>query len=361
MKVVVAPDSFGGTLSPRQATAAIAEGWRAARPDDAVVEVALSDGGEGLLDALATPHDTWLTTEACGPLGHPQESGLLLRADGSAVIESALVCGLRLVPVEQRAPLSATTYGVGELLDAARNAGAGRILVGLGGSATVDGGAGALTGLGFRLRVADGGGLKIGARDLHRVASAERGWADPGWADVEVRLLADVTTPLAGAARAFGPQKGVLPEDVEHLEAALATWADVAERDLAGGRPLRTLPGSGAAGGLGFGLAAGLGAELVPGAATVADLVGLDRALADADLVVSGEGRLDHTTAEGKVVAEVQRRAAARGIPVVLVTGRAPGETTGIADVEAAAPEGAGPEPEAEVTAAAERLARRVG
>lgn len=361
MKVVIAPDSFGGTLSPRAAAAAIAEGWRGARPDDELVTVPLADGGEGLLDALSGGDDTWLTTEACGPLGHPLDTGLLLRADGSAVIETALVSGLALVPPAQRSPLHATTYGVGELLDAARDAGAIRILVGLGGSATVDGGAGALTGLGFRLRVGDGSGLKIGGADLHRVARAERGWARPDWDAVEVVLLADVTTRLEDAARTFGPQKGALPDDVALLERGLATWAGVAERDLAGGRRLRDELGSGAAGGLGFGLAAGIGARIVPGAAAVADLLDFDDALVGADLVVTGEGRVDATTVAGKVLVEVQRRATARGIPVAVVAGQVPVTPEGIIDAEASAPGGAGEDPAAEVTAAAGRLAGRVG
>lgn len=363
MKVVIAPDSFGGTLGPRQAAAAIARGWQRARPDDDLVLVPLSDGGEGLLDALAGPDDTWLTTEACGPLGHPLDTGLLLRADGTAVVETALVCGLAQVEPERRDPLQATTHGVGELLDAARDAGCARILVGLGGSATVDGGAGALTGLGFRLRVADGSGLKIGGRDLHRVTTAGPGWARDDWDEVEVVLLADVSTVLADAPRRFGPQKGATPEAVGHLERGLAAWAEVAERDLADGAALRRLPGTGAAGGLGFGLAAGLGAGIVPGAAAVADLVDLDGALAGADLVVTGEGRLDATTVEGKVATEVTARASAAEVAVAAVVGQVARDAVldDLTDVEAAAPDGPGPDVEGEVADAAERLARRAG
>lgn len=362
MKVVLAPDSFGGTLGPRAAAAAIAEGWQRSRPGDDLVIVPLADGGEGLLDALAGPDDTWLTTEACGPLGRPIDSGLLLRADGSAVIETALVSGLGLIPADRRDPLLATTYGVGELLDAARDAGCDRILVGLGGSATVDGGAGALTGLGFRLSVADGGGLKVGGRDLHRVVAADPGWARDGWGEVQLTLLADVSTVLADASRRFGPQKGATPDAVDVLERGLAAWADVAERDLAGGATLRTLPGTGAAGGLGFGLLAGLGGRLVPGAAAVADLLDLDGALAGAGLVVTGEGRLDATTAEGKVVTEVLARASAAGVPVAAVVGQLARDAVrgALTDVEEAAPAGPGEDPEEEVAQAAERLAARI-
>jgi glycerate 2-kinase len=362
VKVVVAPDGFGGTLSACEAAQAIAAGWRSVRAADELDLVPLSDGGEGLLDAIATAEDTWLTTEVVGPHGHPVEAALLLRPDGSAVIESAQACGLALLPPARRTPMPATTWGVGELLDAAREAGARRVLVGLGGSATVDGGAGALSGLGFRLRVEDGSGLKIGGGELARVRAVAPGWA-ADWRGVDVVLLADVTTQLADAARVFGPQKGASPADVEVLARGLGRWADVAERDLAGGRRLRDLPGSGAAGGLGFGLACALDATFVPGAATVADLQGLPAALDGADLVVTGEGRVDATSAQGKVVGHVAGIAADRGLAVAVVAGAIDGDVLAAAGLatlaEAAAPAGPGPDPAEEVAAAAARLAAR--
>jgi glycerate 2-kinase len=362
VKVVVAPDGFGGTLSALEAAEAIAAGWRTARPDDEVHLVPLSDGGEGLLDAIATADDTWLTTEVVGPDGHPVDAALLLRPDGSAVVESARACGLVLLPPDRRTPMSATTWGVGQLLDAAREAGARRILVGLGGSATVDGGAGALSGLGFRLRVEDGSGLKIGGEELHRVRGVEPGWA-ADWSGVEVVLLADVTTRLADAARVFGPQKGASEADIELLARGLEVWADVAVRDLAADRRLRELPGSGAAGGLGFALVCALDASFAPGAATIAELQGLPAALADADLVVTGEGRLDVTSSAGKVVAHVAELAVAAGIGTAVVAGAIDGDALAalpsIALTEAAAPEGPGPDPAGDVARAAARLAGR--
>jgi glycerate 2-kinase len=362
VKVVVAPDGFGGTLTARAAAEAIVEGWTTARPGDEVRVVPLSDGGEGLLDAIATADDTWLTTEVVGPHGHPVDAALLLRSDGSAVVESAQACGLALLPDDRRTPMPATTFGVGELLDAAREAGARRVLVGLGGSATVDGGAGALTGLGFRLRVEDGSGLKIGGGDLHRVRRAERGWA-ADWSGTEVVLLADVTTVLADAARVFGPQKGASAEDVAVLARGLEMWAGVAERDLAGGRRHRDRPGSGAAGGLGFGLACGIGATFGPGAAIVADLQGLPEALTGTDVVVTGEGRLDATSAQGKVVGRVAELAGAAGVRVAAVVGSADPEAAQrlvpLELLEESGPRGPGPDPVAEVTEAARRLAAR--
>jgi len=358
VRVVIAPDSFGGTLTAPEAGRAIAAGWRRARPEDEVDVVAMSDGGEGLLTAVARPTDSWMETEVAGPHGLPRVARWLRRGDRTAIIESAEACGLRLLATDGRSPLRTTTYGVGQLLDAARDAGCTRILVGLGGSSTVDGGAGALTALGFHLRVEDGSGLKIGGRDLHRVASADRGWA-ADWGDVEVSLLADVTTALDDAAERFGPQKGAMPDDVVVLRDGLRAWAGVVERDLAGPE-LREAAGSGAAGGLGYGLAAGIGGRLTNGAITVAALVGLPLALAAADLVVTGEGRLDGTSSDGKVVDAIVALAMLSGDARVLaVAGGVDEQPSGVHDVEASAPDGPGDDPAEEVAAAAERLARR--
>jgi glycerate 2-kinase len=224
---------MGGLLDAPGVAEAIATGWRRARPDDDLHLVPMSDGGEGLLNVLRRPDDRILEVEVAGPDSRPVQASFLLRTDGTAVVESAAACGLHLLTQDRRNPLHTTTYGVGQLLDAARIAGATRILVGLGGSATVDGGAGALIGLGLRLRVNDGSGLKIGGDDLHRIAAIGRGWIDPAWDELPVVLLADVRTKLQDAARVFGPQKGATPDAVRHLETGLSAWADVVERDLA--------------------------------------------------------------------------------------------------------------------------------
>lgn len=364
MHVLVAPDSMGGRLSASDVATAIVAGWRRVRPRDDVATVPMSDGGEGLLEVLHGADDRAVAVEVADPLGRPQQAWLSLGADGSAVVESAMACGLHLVDRDARDPLRATTFGVGQLLEAARHAGARRVLVGLGGSATVDGGAGALAGLGFRLRVADGSGLKVGAADLGRVAGVERGWCDAGWDDVEVVLLADVRTPLAGAARTFGPQKGATRDVVDHLEEALAHWAEVVARDLEA-PGLEGEPGAGAAGGLGFGLAAGLGGMITAGAAAVADAVDLDAQLAATDLVITGEGRLDATSFDGKVVGEVLARASGAGRDTAVVAGTVAldAETDApLDDVDVERAAGDTPaEVRAELEAAGERLARRLG
>jgi glycerate kinase len=359
--VVVAPDSFGGVLSAPDAAEAIAAGWRSARPDDSVHLVPMSDGGEGLLAVVHRPQDRRVEVEVCGPLGLPTDAWFSLRDDGpTAIVESAQACGLHLVPADRRSPLDTTTYGVGQLLDAAREVGASRILVGLGGSSTVDGGAGALTGLGFRLRVADDSGLKIGGRDLQRVARAERGWVSAGWEDVEVVLLADVRTTLHDAPGRFGPQKGADDAAIELLAGGLRVWGEVAQRDLATTSGLVDLPGSGAAGGLGFGLAAGLAGRFTAGAQAVAELVGLGEAIATADLVVTGEGRLDATSFDGKVVGAVASLARDADVPVAAIVGQDEAGATPLRHVLTAAADGPEEAKEA-LTQAGRRLARLAG
>ncbi len=357
MKVLVAPDSFGGTLSSIEAARAITLGWRRARSDDEVVSVPLADGGEGTIDVLARSGDKLTRVEVADPLGRPRLARFLLR-DGLAVVESAEACGLKLLAPAERDPLRTTTYGVGQLLEAARRAGVRRIAVGLGGSATVDGGAGASTALGMRILRHGGGGLKIGGGELTAVTAIAPRWLDPGWESVDVELWADVDTVLIDAAPTFGPQKGATPEAVARLQAGLGRWAEVVEHDLGG--HWRDLPGSGAAGGLGFGLAAVLDARLVAGAPAVAELVGLQEGLQGADLLVTGEGLLDATSMEGKVVGHVLALGQEAGLPVVAVVGRVEAEGN-LADIEPAAAEGPGPDPGAEVSRAARRLAQRMG
>jgi glycerate kinase len=296
-RVVIAPDSFKGTATARDAAAAIARGWASVRPDDELLLAPQADGGEGTIDAVAAadPGATVHAATVTGPDGRPVTAHWLLRAGGEAVLELAESSGLPLMATLD--PLGATTRGLGELIGAALDAGATSITIGLGGSASTDGGAGALAALGMTLADAsgrplpDGGGALAGLESLDRTGMRQ---APAGG----VRLLTDVTAPLlgpAGAAAVFGPQKGAGPAEIAALEAALARFAH-----HLGGDP--TLPGSGAAGGAGYGLSAAWGAVLVPGAPAIAALSGLPDLIARADVVISGEGRFDATSSGGKVV-----------------------------------------------------------
>ena len=328
MRVVVAPDSLKGTLSAAAAARAMREGWLRARPDDEVVAVPMADGGDGTLDVLADVlggarrHEL----EVVGPLARPVRGAWLDLGDGRAFVESAQACGLALVPADRRDPRRTTSWGVGELLAAAARAGARQVLVGLGGSAVVEGGAGMAGALGHRLRNAAGNGVKVGGAWLHEV---DRVLPTPGpLAGTGVLALADVRAPLLGpegAARVFGPQKGADAHAVELLERGLGRLADAAERDLPGGPGSprwRDQPGAGAAGGLGFGLLAFAGARLVSGAATVADLVGLHEALRAADVVLTAEGSFDTQTGTAKAPGYVLEQARGLGARLGVVAGR---------------------------------------
>lgn len=313
MQVVVAPDSFGGTLTATAAAEAIAAGWRRAAPGDDLLLLPLADGGTGFVDVLAAARGgTWHSVDVTGPLGD-QVAARWLELDGTAYVESAAACGLHLVA--QRTPATArraSTRGVGELIADARDTGVAEIVVGLGGSATTDGGAGMLAALGAVAVDVDGGvlpdGTPIGVAGL--VGTVRLGG---------VRLVAavDVDNPLLGthgAAAVFGPQKGA--DHPGELDAALAAFADVLP-----GRDVRDEPGAGAAGGMGAALLA-LGARSASGAGLVRELVGLDAALDRADLAVTGEGSFDWQSLRGKLVTSVGRAAADRGIPCLVLAGQ---------------------------------------
>lgn len=341
MRVLIAPDSFKGTLGAAEAAAALAQGWRRTRPDDEIIQLPLADGGDGTLAVVeaATPGAERRTVEVADARGRATQADWLALPDGTAVVEAAQAVGLGDLPPEERDPLTATSYGVGQLLaDAAAHARA--ITVGLGGSATSDGGGGLATALGHRLLRADGNGVKVGARwltELDRVV--------PGPPlGVPVDVAVDVTNPLLGpegAVAVFAPQKGASERDLPVLEQALAHLADIAERDLPGG-PWRDLPGAGAAGGLGWALAAWCDARLRSGGQWIAELVGFDAALAQADAVIFAEGSLDaQTTGHGKIGAHVAERARARGVRLLAVAGAVSEGARGVFDdVEALGPHG---------------------
>ncbi|MGH7765036.1 MAG: glycerate kinase [Candidatus Dormibacteraceae bacterium] len=324
MKIVVAPNAFKGTLTAAQAAAAIARGVREVFPDAEIVEVPVADGGDGTAVALVSAlHGELRSVRVEGPLGDPVDAGYGLVLSGrTAVVELAAASGLALVPSGRLDPMKASTYGFGQVLEAARFAGVAEVIAGIGGSATNDGGAGMAQALGYRLLDAHGRDLERGGAALGRLGSIDATAFNPAWRSIGVRVACDVTNPLTGplgASAVYGPQKGADPGLVRILDAALARFAEVVERDL--GRRVAEMPGAGAAGGTGAGLVAFLGAELVSGAPLVVDASGFNEKLEGAALVITGEGRADWQTASGKAPGEVARRARAAGVPVLLLAG----------------------------------------
>jgi glycerate kinase len=325
MRIVIAPNAFKGSLSALDAAEAIAEGVRAAAPDADLVLVPIADGGDGTVDALvAATHGERRTLRVRGPLGDPVDAEYgVIDAGSTAVIEMAKAAGLALVPPAKRDPRITTTYGVGELLQQAYDAGARHFIAGIGGSATNDGGAGMAQALGYHLLDENGHELPPGGLALKRLARIDVGGVRAKWKAVEVDVACDVTNPLTGpngASAVYGPQKGATPEMVAELDAALKRFAEVIRRDL--GVDVEQLPGAGAAGGLGAGLVAFTGARLRPGAEMVMEALRLDERLVGAQLVITGEGRLDSQTARfGKGPAAVARHARRAAIPVVAIGG----------------------------------------
>ena len=312
LTVVVAPDSFKGSLTSVQVAAALRDGWLRARPGDEVLLAPLADGGEGTLVAIHAARGwDWQETRADDPLGRPITARWLRSADGRrAALEMAEASGLSRVAPAERDPIGATSAGTGQLLLAALEAGVRHVVLGIGGSATTDGGAGIVKQLG-------------GTIDE---AAVHLAGLDPRLAELDLRIACDVSNPLLGtngAAATYGPQKGASPEQVRRLDAALGQWADRLER--ATGCRERDTPGAGAAGGVGFALLClrdrFRSLELVPGVELVMEETDLDEKLARADLVITGEGRIDEQTAYGKTALGVARRAHARGIPTVAVCG----------------------------------------
>jgi glycerate 2-kinase len=327
MRVLIAPDKFKGTLTAAQASRAIATGWRSARPDDAVEEVPLADGGEGTLDAiLAALGGRRRRRRVRGPLGEPVTASYgVIGAEGSAeaVVESSLASGLQLVAPGRRDPLRATSWGTGELIGAAATD-ARQLLVCLGGSATNDAGAGMAHALGIRFLDDRGRELGPGGAALLQLAAIDTSGLDASVRDARVVGACDVDNPLVGptgATAVYGPQKGARPEDVELLERALTRFADVVKRDV--GIDVGGIPGAGSAGGLGAALVAFLGADLRSGTDVVMEMVGFAERLERADLVVTGEGSLDAGSLHGKVPVRVAHRATEASTEVLVLCGRA--------------------------------------
>ncbi len=322
LKIVVAPNSFKGSLSATQAARAIGRGVLLALPDAQIVEVPVADGGDGTVEALVTAHQgtfQWVNVE--GPLGDPVHASYgLIDGGKTAVIELATASGFELITAARRDPNKTSTYGFGQLLEAARSAGVTKVIAGIGGSATNDAGAGMAQAIGYRLLDETGGELPRGGAELLRLHQIEVGGVDESWRGIQVQVACDVTNPLLGpqgASHVYGPQKGADDRMVELLDRALANFAKVVERDLG-------------------------------------KTAGLDQALKGADLVITGEGRIDAQTAFGKAPGEVARRAQAAGVPVLFLAGtRGPGwdslDALGIREVatlDSEVESGVGPDPQ---------------
>lgn len=323
MKIVIAPDSFKESLSAPQVAEAIASGWRQVYPDAEILLRPMADGGEGTVDAvLAASGGERRELQVRGPLGDSVAAHWGWLGDATAVLEMAAASGLHWVPRDQRDATQACSYGTGELILAALDAGATRIILGLGGSATNDGGAGLLRALGVRFLDAEGRELPPGGLALKSLSQIDLTQLDPRLLQVQVEVAADVDNPLCGprgASHVFGPQKGANAEQVAALDAALAHYARVFAATL--GEDHASFPGVGAAGGLGFAARALLKARFRPGIELVAELSGLAGAVQGADLVITGEGRLDSQSLHGKTPVGVARVAAAAKVPVIALVG----------------------------------------
>jgi len=336
MNIIVAPDSFKGSLTAVAVADAIEQGVRAVLPDAELVRVPLADGGEGTAQALVDATGGRIVQQrALGPLREPVDAFFgILGDDTTAVVEMAAASGLALVPPQQRDPRITTSYGTGQLIAAAMDRGCRKIIVAVGGSATNDGGAGVAQALGASLMDENGAQIGPGAAGLLRLAKIDVSHMDARIAQTEFYVATDVSNPLCGpegASAMYGPQKGATPEMVPELEAALTHYAQVLMRDLK--QDVADRPGAGAAGGLGAGLMAFLGAQARMGIAVVLEAVDFETYLETADLVITGEGRIDAQTTYGKTLTGVGRLARRHGVPVVALAGAVQEEGDRLAEI----------------------------
>lgn len=324
MKIIIAPDSFKECLTAAQVAQAIENGFRQVLPDAVCVQVPVADGGEGTLQSLVdATGGKLIETTVSGPMGEPVSACFGLLGDGeTAVIEMARASGIELVPVSLRNPLISTTKGTGELIQKALDHGVKRMIVGIGGSATNDGGAGMMQALGVRLLDRDGNDLPCGGAALIQLAAIDTSEMDQRLSAIEFIAACDVDNPLTGdngASVVFGPQKGATAAMVQQLDQALQNYAHIIARDLA--IEVEHQPGAGAAGGMGAALLAFLGARLKPGIDIVMEAVDLASLMSGADLVITGEGRIDGQTAQGKTPVGVARIAKQFDLPVIALAG----------------------------------------
>ena len=335
MKVVAAIDSFKGSLSSMEAGHAAKEGVLLARPEADMIVKPLADGGEGTTDALIEGmNGQKVEMTATGPLGKPVDCYYGYLPDSrTAIIEMAAAAGITLVTEAEKNPLAATTYGVGEMILNAMEKGCRNFIIGIGGSATNDGGIGMLRALGFTFADQSGADPGEGAQALAKIASVKTDGKHPLLTDCHFRIACDVNNPLCGengATYIYGPQKGVTEDMKQALDEGMANYAAAVSRDL--GCDYREYLGAGAAGGLGFAFLSFLGAELSPGIDLILDAVGLEAELKDADIVITGEGRLDHQTAMGKAPVGVAKLAKKYGAKVIAIAGSVTREATACND-----------------------------
>jgi len=339
-KIIIACDSFKGSCSAIDVTNYLEEGLLRVRPDLCTVKVPVADGGEGTVDALLTASGgERISVSVNDPLCRPITAAFGILPDGTAVLEMAAASGLPLLSKEERNPLIASTYGTGQLIRAALDRGCRKMILGIGGSATNDGGAGMAAALGARFFDADGGeiffggemassggtasvggAVPTGGAALARLSRIDCSGLDPRLRECEITVACDVTNPLcgpSGASAVYGPQKGADPEMVKQLDQALAHYADILKRDL--GQDVANCPGAGAAGGLGAALMAFCHAEIRRGIDSVLDAVGFESLLSDAQLVITGEGAIDRQTPFGKVPAGVAARAKAASTHIAVI------------------------------------------
>lgn len=324
MKIVIAPDSYKECLSAGEVCAVFAEGWQSYRPQDSLHFLPLADGGEGTTVAIVNACDGIIKhQEVTGPMFEPVQGFIgLWEQNNKAVIEIAAASGLHLVNPDSRNPLEATSFGTGELIRFALEQGARHLVIALGGSATNDGGAGILQALGATLLDSEEHPLPQGAHHLKNVHKIDLSSLDSRLSECKIQVASDVNNPLlgkSGATSIFGPQKGATSEQLIELEACLTQYAKVLEQTL--DRPVRDLAGAGAAGGAGVAMLAALKAEFIPGIELVLDLISFDEKIADCDLVVTGEGRMDEQSLMGKAPQGVLNRAQAQNKPVIGIAG----------------------------------------
>jgi len=324
MNIVIAPDSFKGSLSAKEAGLAMERGIKRAFPESAIKVVPMADGGEGTMECLISATDgKFVAQKVLNPAGREIESGFGILGNGTTcIIEMAMSSGLYLIEEHERNPMRTTTYGFGQLIAAALDQGCREFILAVGGSATNDGGAGMLQALGVKLLATDGEEIGFGGGELSRLQSIQTDSMDPRLGESEFIIACDVDNPFIGpkgASAVFGPQKGATPEMVRQLDENLKQFADVIEQTL--GTAIHHIPGTGAAGGLAGGILAFLNGKLESGVSIVARVTGLEEAMEGADLVLTGEGRADFQTVGGKTPYGVAKLAQSHGVPAILLAG----------------------------------------